>query len=790
MLHFQQRRIARASKSPQLLLALTICAASIFVGSTAFADTEFPPSLGRMYLNCGESSGLVERVPVHPKRGAQPAWRTVVGDTNAAWIRLNLAGTRLIDGAVDNDRARIRIASLVDASEQWFDARSLAQWQSTSAYFNGGRVLVEFYPGEIGGSEVVIDGMWVERTEGELASICGTTDDRTAITDARVGRLMPIGCTAWLFSGQHFGMLTAGHCFPLNPTEIDVVEFDVPPSLVDGTPQHPPVESQFVIDPTSVQSAFVLIGNDWGYFGVYPNLATGDTVLEARGGSFAIGLAAAPVAGDTITVRGYGSDSGAANATLQTHTGPYAIFNSVTTSVWHQADTRGGNSGGPMTLNGTATSIGIHTNGGCAGANPETSANSGTTFQNAGLLAALVNPQGIAAAPGPGLCGSPVNPNCYTVHATTACNDMACCTTVCTADPFCCNTEWDSVCVSRAWATCDAPNDTCSGARQITLGDYPLTMDGASSEGPADACGGGIVRDRWYRYTASAAGVLRVTMCSDAFDSRIAIYENAGATCWCPDSATPSTLVGCSAALSACGRGAKADVSVVAGRCYMIRAAVRNADVGGSATLSLDLYTTPANDTCVNAAVVGNGSHSFATLAANTDGTTLPVECNTSGYTQVGKDVWYRYTAPCSGTVTVSTCGSVDFDSKLAVYTGVLPATCSCPPTIGTMLVGCNDDGVGCSGWSSRVEFEATQGRCYMIRVGGHNGASGVGSLAISCAVACPSDVNGSGAVDAADLSLLLAAWGTANTDADVNNDGTVNAADLSLLLDTWGACN
>jgi hypothetical protein len=77
-----------------------------------------------------------------------------------------------------------------------------------------------------------------------------------------------------------------------------------------------------------------------------------------------------------------------------------------------------------------------------------------------------------------------------------------------------------------------------------------------------------------------------------------------------------------------------------------------------------------------------------------------------------------------------------------------------------------------------------------MIRVGGHNGASGVGSLAISCAVACPSDVNGSGAVDAADLSLLLAAWGTADADADVNNDGTVNAADLSLLLDTWGACN
>ncbi len=58
-------------------------------------------------------------------------------------------------------------------------------------------------------------------------------------------------------------------------------------------------------------------------------------------------------------------------------------------------------------------------------------------------------------------------------------------------------------------------------------------------------------------------------------------------------------------------------------------------------------------------------------------------------------------------------------------------------------------------------------------------------------APACPGDVDGDSDVDAADLSGLLIAWGSANGGgADVNRDGQVNAADLSLLLVNWGACD
>lgn len=49
-----------------------------------------------------------------------------------------------------------------------------------------------------------------------------------------------------------------------------------------------------------------------------------------------------------------------------------------------------------------------------------------------------------------------------------------------------------------------------------------------------------------------------------------------------------------------------------------------------------------------------------------------------------------------------------------------------------------------------------------------------------------PADLNGDGRVDAADLGLLLAAWGRDGA-SDINGDGTTDAADLGMLLAAWG---
>ena len=51
----------------------------------------------------------------------------------------------------------------------------------------------------------------------------------------------------------------------------------------------------------------------------------------------------------------------------------------------------------------------------------------------------------------------------------------------------------------------------------------------------------------------------------------------------------------------------------------------------------------------------------------------------------------------------------------------------------------------------------------------------------------CPADFDDNGTIDAADLAILLGAWGTATNDLDAN--GVVDAADLAILLGQWGDC-
>lgn len=51
----------------------------------------------------------------------------------------------------------------------------------------------------------------------------------------------------------------------------------------------------------------------------------------------------------------------------------------------------------------------------------------------------------------------------------------------------------------------------------------------------------------------------------------------------------------------------------------------------------------------------------------------------------------------------------------------------------------------------------------------------------------CPADLDDSGAVDGADLGVLLSSWGSSS--ADLDGSGTVDGADLGILLSAWGAC-
>ncbi len=50
-----------------------------------------------------------------------------------------------------------------------------------------------------------------------------------------------------------------------------------------------------------------------------------------------------------------------------------------------------------------------------------------------------------------------------------------------------------------------------------------------------------------------------------------------------------------------------------------------------------------------------------------------------------------------------------------------------------------------------------------------------------------PADLDGNGSVDAADLAILLAAWGSNSSTTDLDGSGVVDSTDLAILLAAWG---
>ena len=80
-----------------------------------------------------------------------------------------------------------------------------------------------------------------------------------------------------------------------------------------------------------------------------------------------------------------------------------------------------------------------------------------------------------------------------------------------------------------------------------------------------------------------------------------------------------------------------------------------------------------------------------------------------------GHSIWFKWTAPTTGTKTFDTMGS-GFDTVLGVYTGTAVNALT--------LVAGNDD-ISASDLDSRVTFAVTAGVTYRIAVDGYGGASG-----------------------------------------------------------------
>ena len=146
-------------------------------------------------------------------------------------------------------------------------------------------------------------------------------------------------------------------------------------------------------------------------------------------------------------------------------------------------------------------------------------------------------------------------------------------------------------------------------------------------------------------------------------------------------------------------------------------------DVQGAQSIyrAHDDISAPSNDNFSSAVIIAlvnnsaqiNGSNFYATKQ-----TGEPAHAGSAG----GHSVWWKWTAPGNGSMTISTEGSY-FDTVLGVYTGTSVSS--------TTTVAANDEASSTVGYSS-VSFSVVGGMTYFIAVDGYAGESGFVSLGLS----------------------------------------------------------
>jgi len=312
--------------------------------------------------------------------GADPLSRkNTLRVPDARWLRVVFATTDLGKGSA------IEVAG-PDGAVHRLDARAVRDWGNTSAYFNGEELSVTLSVPKGGhGSyrieRVIADGPPEPAPGGRNVEIPIGTDDRAYARDERVGRVVPIGCTAWLTS-TGLG-LSAGHCNPPAGQpgfgKFQTIQFNVPPSNANGVINQPKPEDQFPVIAGSIVGSPWSVGtvpkqtpgNDWMVFHLGPPAALPAHPNRQRPFFRLVEPPMAPLP-QPGQITGYGAypappgPPDARNQTEQTQVGSYLgicrMANGLD-ALNYKIDTASGNSGSPVFLPGTDIAFGIHTTG-------------------------------------------------------------------------------------------------------------------------------------------------------------------------------------------------------------------------------------------------------------------------------------------------------------------------------------------------------------------------------------------------------------------------------------------
>jgi uncharacterized repeat protein (TIGR03803 family) len=251
------------------------------------------------------------------------------------------------------------------------------------------------------------------------------------------------------------------------------------------------------------------------------------------------------------------------------------------------------------------------------------------------------------------------------------------------------------------------PNDRFSNAQVISgsSGTTTGTTIGASKQpgepDHADNPGGNSI---WFRWTAPATGLFLFDTFGSSFDTLLAVYTG---------TSVDALIVVTNNDDYGFDLTSEVGFRAIAGITYQL--AVDGYDgTNGSVILHwAPEPPPPANDNFANATLItgANGSTN-----ANNSGATLepgePVHADVPG----GRSVWFRWTAPATGSFSFNTVGSL-VDTLLAVYTG--------GSVNALTLVAANDDFPGAD-FRSSASFRATNGITYFVAIDGSYSHAGL----------------------------------------------------------------
>ncbi len=213
--------------------------------------------------------------------------------------------------------------------------------------------------------------------------------------------------------------------------------------------------------------------------------------------------------------------------------------------------------------------------------------------------------------------------------------------------------------------------------------------------------------DVWYEFYPPTSGNYTFDTCTPhiCFNAGQPMYNTVLSVH--TDCSNTVPAIGCND--NTCGQQSRVTVALNACQRYLVRVS-GFANASGDFTLrasAAPAAPVPSNDNCAGATPIGNG-----TFAVSTGGATTSTGIPAPPFSMFN-DVWYRYCAPCAGSVTISTCESpAGINTALAVYSGACGSLA---------LVASNDNALlgRCAGSVlSSVTFTAVAGQCYSIRVG------------------------------------------------------------------------